>query len=113
MSTSVVTPPAAAAAGRGGEPFPVGVSRLVDVNVAVDQPRRDHPRAEVLDRHVRRNGGGRRPGDDRADAPLLDEHGAGADAAIRQDDAPAAEPPEAREHGQLGELRARADGAAH
>ncbi len=73
-------------AGRGREPFPVGASRLVDVNVAVDEPRRDHPRAEVLDRDVRRHGGGRRPGDERADAPLLDEHGAGADAPVRSDD---------------------------
>ncbi len=100
-------------AGRRREPLPVGAAGLVDVDVAVDQPGRNHARAEILDRDVRRHGGRRRPGDERADAPLLDEHGAWPDAAVRPDDPPAAEPPEARMSGQLRELRAGADSAGH
>ena len=99
--------------GRGGESLPVDAPRRVEVNVAVDQPGRDHPGAEILDRHVRRHGRRCRPGDERADSPLLDEDCARANAPVRPDDPPAAEPPEAGVGGQLGEVRAGADGATH
>ncbi len=49
MSTSVVTPPAAAARVAVVEALPLGAARLVDVDVAVDEPGRDHQVADVDD----------------------------------------------------------------
>ena len=51
MSTSVVTPPAAAARVAVLEAFPVGAARLVDVDVGVDQPRQYNVCADVCLRH--------------------------------------------------------------
>ena len=56
MSRIVVTPPAAAAAGRGGEPLPLGAAGLVDVHVGVDQAGQQH--LVVLERRPSRAAAG-------------------------------------------------------
>ena len=55
MSTSVVTPPAAAARVAVSKAFPLGAARLVDVDVRVHQAGQQHRVAEIAQLGLRRN----------------------------------------------------------